>query len=205
MIEECSHERDELFHETKVDFSRTTHNGVCKEVEMHEILNKLRGGDRRSIGRANEVVEGVFRDPSLFGDVFEGMLSENPLIRMRAADVVEKVTVRYPRYLDPYKEILLQQVVQSEQQEVRWHVAQLIPRLHLNQHERLLLFDVLRHYLTDASNIVKTFSMQALADLAEQDSSLRQEVLRILEVQTKIGSPAVKNRGNKLIQKLSGR
>ncbi len=171
---------------------------------MHEILNKLRGGDRRSIGRAHEVVEDVLRDPSLFGAVFEGMLSENPLIRMRAADVIEKVTAKHPDYLHPYKEVLLQQVVKSEQQEVRWHVAQLIPHLHLDKQERLQVFEVLCTYLTDTSNIVKTFSMQALADLAEQDTSLRQEVLRLLKIQTKTGSPAVKNRGNKLIQRLAG-
>lgn len=146
----------------------------------------------------------MLHDPSLFGEVFQGMLSDDPLIRMRAADAIEKVTVRYPNYLYPYKELLIQQVAKSEQQEVRWHVAQLIPRLQLNQQERLMLFEVLCTYLTAASNIVKTFSMQALADLAEQDSSLRQEVIRLLEAQTKRGSPVVKNRGNKLVQKLTG-
>ncbi len=171
---------------------------------MHEILNKLEGGDRRSIGRANEVVGDIFDDPSLFGGVFEGMLSDDPLIRMRAADVIEKVTTRHPEYLQPYKEMLIEQVAGSELQEVRWHVAQLIPRLQLNEQERRTLFEVLRGYLADASNIVKTFSLQALADLAEQDSTLRQDVIELLEVQTKIGSPAVKNRGNKLLQKLTG-
>ncbi len=169
---------------------------------MDEILKKLRGGDRRSIGRANEVVADMLDDPSLFGIVFQGMLDDDPLIRMRSADAIEKVTTRYPDYLQPYKEILIKQIARSEQQEVRWHVAQLIPRLQLNQQERMVLFDVLCMYLTDASNIVKTFSMQALADLAEQDSTLRQEVIRLLEVLTKTGSPAVKNRGDKLLQKL---
>lgn len=56
------------------------------------LLEKLLGGDRRSIGEANEVVGDVLRDPSLFGVVFESLLNDDPLIRMRAADAVEKIT-----------------------------------------------------------------------------------------------------------------
>jgi hypothetical protein len=37
---------------------------------MHEILKKLAGGDRRSTGRANEVVSDVLNDPALFQVVF---------------------------------------------------------------------------------------------------------------------------------------
>lgn len=59
---------------------------------MHEILQKLTGGDFRSTGRSEEVVEDVIRDPSLFAVVFHGMLSDDPLIRMRSADAIEKIT-----------------------------------------------------------------------------------------------------------------
>ena len=98
---------------------------------MQEVLNKLAGGDRRSIGKSNEVVADVIHSPSLFGLVFQGMLSDDPLIRMRSADAIEKITVKHPEYLQPYKEKLIKQIATSEQQEVRWHVAQMDPRLHL--------------------------------------------------------------------------
>jgi hypothetical protein len=42
---------------------------------MRPLLQKLQGGDRRSIGRVDEVVAGVLAEPSLFGVVFEGMLA----------------------------------------------------------------------------------------------------------------------------------
>ncbi|MEK7785160.1 MAG: hypothetical protein AAB658_07015, partial [Chloroflexota bacterium] len=57
------------------------------------ILKKLEGGDLRSIGRSEEVAADVLADPALFGELFDGMLDDNPLIRMRAADAVEKITV----------------------------------------------------------------------------------------------------------------
>ena len=99
---------------------------------MDNVLDKLKGGDRRSIGRVSEVVADVLDDPALFDVVFHGMLDDDPVIRMRAADAVEKITVDYPEYLQPYKTKLLRQVARIEQQEVRWHVAQMIPP-HINR------------------------------------------------------------------------
>ncbi len=170
---------------------------------MLEVLNKLGGGDRRSIGRSNEVVADVISDPSLFEVVFNGMLSDDPLIRMRCADAVEKITVKHPEYLQPYKEKLIKQVAKSEQQEVRWHVAQLVSRLDLTREESGFVFEILLDYLNDKSNIVKTFSMQAMADLAERDVSLRAQVIPLLEELTRTGSPAMKSRGRKLLRKLT--
>jgi hypothetical protein len=170
---------------------------------MHEILNLLTGGDHRSIGRTQEVVAEVLRDPSLFGEVFYGILCDDPLISMRAADAIEKITVQRPDYLQPYKEVLITQVATRSQQEVRWHVAQLIPRLQLDQQERLRLFNIVRSYLTDPSAIVKTFSLQALTDLALQDTQFLPETVRLLKVYTEIGSPAVRSRGRKLLQRLT--
>jgi hypothetical protein len=38
---------------------------------------------------------------------------------MRAADALEKMTVKHPEWLQPYKEQLLRQMAQSQEQEVR--------------------------------------------------------------------------------------
>ena len=50
---------------------------------MGEVLQKLKGGDLRSIGRAEEVIEDILKNPSLFAEVFEGMLHDDPRVRMR--------------------------------------------------------------------------------------------------------------------------
>jgi hypothetical protein len=170
---------------------------------MYELLKRLTGGDRRSIGRAGEVVAAVLGEPSLFGVLFGGLFSEDALIRMRAADALEKITVKHPEWLQPYKEQLIRLVARSQEQEVRWHVAQMFPRLQTSQEERAAMVAILLDYLGDKSRIVKTFAMQALADLAEQDASLRPEVVRVLEAHTRTGSPAMQSRGRKLLQRLT--
>ena len=169
---------------------------------MPGLLDKLQGGDRRSIGRSEEVVSDVLAEPELFSELFEGMLGDDPLVRTRAADAVEKVTHEHPEYLQTYKARILQHVAQMEQQEVRWHVAQMIPRLELSHEERLKAMQILSFYLADQSKIVQTFSLQAMADLTEQDPTLRQQVLSALETAFQSGSPAVRSRVRKLMAKI---
>lgn len=170
---------------------------------MSSIMEKLTGGDRRSIGRVEEVVAEVLAEPSLFGVLFDGLLTEDPLIRMRAADAVEKITAQQPDYLQPYKSMLLERVAKIPQQEVRWHVAQLLPRLEVSQAEETAIVEILHSYLADDSKIVKTCAMQALADLAKRNSALRPDVLPLLEELAATGSPAMQSRGRKLLAKLS--
>lgn len=59
---------------------------------MSDILSKLKGGDLRSKGKSEEVVADILNQPFLFGEVFEGMLNDDPVVRMRAADAIEKVS-----------------------------------------------------------------------------------------------------------------
>src|SRR5574337_951311 len=169
---------------------------------MKAILKKLEGGDRRMVRGVVEVVAAALADPRLFGDLVEGMLVDDPLIRMRAADAVEKITANHPEYLRPYKQMILNRIAKIDQQEVRWHVAQLLSRLPLNRAERRRAVKILNDYLNNESRIVKTFAMQALADIAEQDSRLRPAIIRQLKRLTRTGSPAMKSRGRKLIAKL---
>jgi hypothetical protein len=170
---------------------------------MDALLDMLRGGDRRSIGRVDEVVAAALEDRRLFPVLFKGMLHDEPLIRMRAADAVEKISLQHPEWLRPYKEQLIQQVSRIEQQEVRWHVAQLLPRLELDEEERAACVVILQSYLQDKSKIVKTFAMQALADLAEQEPELRSQVIPLLKEATRRGSSAMKSRGRKLLDRLA--
>jgi hypothetical protein len=170
-----------------------------------DVLNKLKGGDRRSIGRSDEVVIEVLDDPDLFENLFKGLWDEDPVVRMRASDAVEKISARKPEWIQPFKLNLIQLAGQIEQQEVRWHIAQILPRLELEHNEQAAVVEILFRYLDDKSKIVKTFCMQALADFAEKDSGLRPRVITLLAKLTRTGSPAMKSRGKKLLEKLENK
>jgi hypothetical protein len=166
------------------------------------ILALLEGSDRRTIGRADQVAAMVSDDPRLFPKLIAGLWSADPLVRMRAADATEKVTRANHDLLHPYKKELLGLMTESQEQEVRWHLAVMIPRLILNARERQVAASSLTGYLQNRSSIVKTFALQGLADLAQDEPSLQAKVLDILREATRNGTPAMKARSRKLLIQL---
>jgi hypothetical protein len=182
---------------------KQNHGKVCLFMNVQRtILDELRGGDRRSIGRSNEVVEIVRRQPTLFLNLMEGLHHEDKLVRMRAADAVEKLTVTNPEWLRPFRVQLITLAAGAKQPELRWHLAQVLPRLELSKRDLVIVAAVLRRSLRDPSRIVKTFAMQALADLTKQDPTLRNSIRSLLLSLTKTGSASVKSRGRKLLTEL---
>ncbi len=169
---------------------------------MAQILHKLSGGDRRSIGQVDEVIADVEEDQSLFDELVLGMLHGDPLIAMRAADAVEKLTREHPDWLRPYKDFLIDRAPLSEGQEVCWSLALMFGRLQLSDSERHRILDILSGWLDQKSSILKTFAMQGLADQAEQNPELLPDVLPVIEESTATGTPAMRARGRKLLKKL---
>lgn len=172
------------------------------ELKAEAIIAKLRGGDRRSIGRADEVVADTLAKPVLFDAVFKGLATTDPCVRMRAMDVIEKVTRRHPECLEKYKDVILNDISRIDQQEVAWHVAQLFPRISWTLREREKVVGILKAYLGHQSKIVVVSAMQALAELTQQHPPLRQEVFNVIRKLTRAGSPAMRARGKKLLRQL---
>jgi hypothetical protein len=160
----------------------------------------LKGKDRRSIGRANEVAELVLREPGRFRELVKCLWSDDPVLRMRAADAAEKVTVQKPRLLVPFKAELLGLLSEAEQKDLRWHLALMIPRLSLTRPERRRVGEELKRYLEDSSSIVKTFALQGLTEIAADDAALRPQVRELLEQSVRTGTPAMKARARKLLK-----
>jgi len=100
---------------------------------------------------------------------------------------------------------LIQRVAKIEQPEVRRHVAQMFSRLALTPCEHRAVVAIVREDLNDKSRIVRTFSMQALADIAKQDAALRRAIVKQLEKLARTGTPAMQARGHKLLAKLKAK
>jgi hypothetical protein len=169
-------------------------------MPQQKIAAMLEGSDRRSIGRANEVARLVLRHPRRFRELIKCIWNENPVLRSRAADAAEKVSAKKPRLLDRHKAQLLGLLAEAEQIELRWHLAAMIPRLRLTPAERHRAVAALHHYLDDRSSIVKTFALQGLTDLAQNDTALRPKVKLLLEEALRFGTPAMRARARHLLK-----
>src|SRR5580658_7705264 len=99
------------------------------------MLSMLAGGDRRSIGRADEVADLVGREPKVLPHLVECLWDTDALLRMRAADAMEKLSREQAVLLQRFKAPLLGLLAETTQQEVRWHLAAIVPRLRLTRSE----------------------------------------------------------------------
>ena len=170
---------------------------------MHALLQSLSGGDRRSVGESDLAASAVLEEPRLIAVLFQGIEASDPVLRMRCADAIEKVTTKLPELLAPYKKLILQRLSKIEQQEVRWHVAPMLARLPLTESEENAAVNLLLSYTNDRSSIVKTMSMQALTDIALRSHRLLPEITQHIKELSDIGTPAMKARGKKLLKSLA--
>ena len=162
----------------------------------------LSSGDRRSIGRVAEVVDLVRRYPKNISSLVECLWDEDACVCMRAADALEKISREQSTFLQSHATLLLGLLAETTQQEVRWHLAVMLPRLLLTNSECRRVAEILQSYLEDRSSIVRTFAMQGLADLTDQYASLRPTIIDLIRSLTRTGTPAMRARGRKLLQKL---
>lgn len=169
-----------------------------------DILSELKGGDLRSIGRANEIVDYVNNDQKLLDQVILGIFNEDPIIRMRAADVAEKVSKKYPKLLEKHKQVILDNLPKYEQQEVKWHIALMLSYFTLTYNEAKIVFSTLAQWaVRDKSNIVRVNAMQVMADISIKYPQFKSRTVALIKDQIIKGSASVKNRGMKLLKYLS--
>lgn len=145
---------------------------------MTEFDDLLLGGDLRSIGKANEVV-GRVKHQEEFDILFDAMLGQDRLKAMRAADAVEKITLRRPEFLLSHKTDLLNLCRQATHIELKWHLALLVSRIPLSEAETGEIWALLSQWATDKkeSRIVRVNSLQTLFDLLQNHPELKQDFL----------------------------
>jgi hypothetical protein len=162
------------------------------------LCSLLQGGDRRSLGEANHVVALILRQTRRLPELLECLWCDDAVIRMRAVDAAEKIAGQRPELLHPFKAELLGLAGETSQQEVRWHLALIIPHLILTGAERERSVALLKQFLHDRSSIVRTCALQGLAELAKTNLEFESEVVGIIEHASRTGTPAMKARVRKL-------
>jgi hypothetical protein len=149
---------------------------------MIDFAHILLGKDLRTNSRNWEVIEAV-QDQNTFDELFALLWHHERTLVMRAADAVEKVTMKHKEFLDPHKHQLLSLLKSAVNNELKWHVAQLVPRLKLREDEMQMVWSVLAYWAQspNESKIVRVNSLQGLFDLAQQFPLLKKTFHNVLE------------------------
>ncbi len=151
---------------------------------MSTLLEMLAGGDLRTVGRSAEVAERVLAQPESIDELFDGIASDDTVIRGRACDALEKVSAMRPDLVQPYKRELLERVAAIDHWVVRSHVCQILPRLSaLTAAERRSALARVRGYMEDRSSIVQAVALECLVRLsrASRFDRERREIEALVE------------------------
>jgi hypothetical protein len=137
---------------------------------MEKFLTQLlMGNDRRRLNNLKIVLESV-TDQKHFDGLFALIFHHERTLVMRAADAVEKITVKKPQYLKPHKLQLLSMLKNADHIELRWHLAQLVSRLDLSSSELSDTIHILQYWVLNRneSKIVRVNALQAVFDISRK-------------------------------------
>lgn len=169
-----------------------------------KLLEKLTGGDLRSTGKSNLVVNLVLKNNDLLPELIKGLFCDEPLIRMRSADALEKICQADPSLLLPHKKVLLTKALSINQQEVKWHIAQILGVISLTKKERTQAIPTLTQWIkkTEKSKIVRVSALQTLTNFIITDPSLKPVLLPQIKGELKNSVGAIASRGKKILKQL---
>jgi hypothetical protein len=173
-------------------------------VVVAGVRDILSGGTRTSVGNADRVIGELVSAPAGLAEIYELFLDGDPVVAMRASYVAMKVAEQNPESVRPFSADLLKNLELYTQQEVRWHIPQLLVHLHLTDTERRRAYDVVMDWAeTDKSKIVGFYGFQAAADFVETDPSLRDNFIPRIRKANVNGAKSIQNRCKKIAKQLS--
>ena len=171
---------------------------------MRGFRETLSGGNRTSVGDADKVISKLLKNPAGLSEIYSLFLDEDPVIAMRASYVAMRVAEQKPESVHPFTKELLKNLDLYTQQEVRWHIPQLLVHLKLARAQKRKAYEVIMDWAeTDKSKIVGYYSFQAAADFAESDDDLFQDFVPRIRKANKTGAKSIQNRCKKIAKQLN--
>jgi hypothetical protein len=128
------------------------------------------------------------------------MLHHERLLVMRAADAIEKITRQHREFLQPHKDQLLSIVTSAVNKELKWHLAQLLPRLDLTKEEHQHVWGLLYYWVKNPneSKITRVSSLQALFEMSKENPLLKEAFEILIQDLEKESIPSLQARIRKL-------
>lgn len=163
----------------------------------------LAPGDMRTTGRADEAAALLATDPALLAGAVKLLADSNPGVRMRAADAIEKASRTRPGLLRPHKAALLGVLDSAQQQEVQWHLLQMLSSLDLAADERAIVFRRAASLLHSPSRIVAAEALSGMFALSEDTTELRHKALEAAHLSLEAAAPSLRVRARKLLGEAS--
>jgi hypothetical protein len=100
-----------------------------------------------------------------------------------------------------WRKDLLDEAFRAADVRVQWNLSIVLGRLPLKRADKALAVELMFERLRDKSGLNRTMAMQALMDLSGDDASLRSRVMPIVLEALEHGTPAMRARAKRLLDK----
>jgi len=154
------------------------------------------GGKTNSLGRAQEVIDGVYADPSRLDELFACISADDAWVRMRAIDSFEKIIKNKPEWVRPYLGRMFSGLTQSDQPSIQWHLAQIFAEIELTDEQRNDAIAWLKNKIktTNVDWIVAANVMKTLIYFHENGCITANELRPLLKIQEGHASKSVRKK-----------
>ncbi len=166
----------------------------------------LTGGHPNSLGRTVEVVDVVLADKTRLHDLYMCWFSDDEVVRLRVSNAMKRVMREHPDWVAEYIDRFIEDIAHIDQPSTQWTLAQLFRGLddYLTDRQRAAAIKIVQRNLENNHDwIVQNTSMQALAEWAEDDETLRKWLVPRLDKRLADPHKSIAGRAKKLLAVLS--
>lgn len=172
-------------------------------AESSILLRKLASGDPRSPFPVEEAAEAVEDNPALLAEIFRGAIGDDPLVKLRAVYVLDRVSQAHPAYLEPHKTRLIEALAKaSHHRQYRRYLIALFTRVKLDEAEKARVNELLETFFDDKNVTVVISAMEAMVEIAGDDPDRQVALLPVCEQLERTGSPAIRMRARRALARL---
>ena len=172
-------------------------------TKADDIRRLLTGGDRRSIADSKQVRRIVENEPSLVGELAVLTKDENWLVVQRALDLLEKLAHDHRDWIEPYKQVFIGPLADSDKWEIRLQIVRALPLFSWTPAQLRRVEEVLCENVSFPQTFVRAWALDGLSILAERRRRLRPVVMRHLESFERSSSKALQARARHIRKRLS--
>lgn len=167
---------------------------------MSVLFETLKNGKRGHIGDLEEVLPVVLQNDTLLAEVVEYAASEQANIASRAAWILRKIAETDAALFLRSKSRLLNRLTLSPQWEAKAELCHIIPKLSLTKKETEQAIRFFEACQTDASKIVRAWSLNGLYELSSAVPSIIPRVLQMVQTALNDDAPAIRARARNIMK-----
>jgi hypothetical protein len=164
-----------------------------------ELTHLLLGKHIKSNKRHQLILERIDGQQS-FDELLAIVFHHEKQLAIRAAEAIDEITRKHPEFLVPHKAQLLTLLTTADHHEIKWHIAQWLPRIPLLDDDLGHVWRLLSYWAHNPNEgkIIRVHALQALHELSTRYPSLEGSFREILITLEKTKAPALQTAINKL-------